>query len=83
MQVIIDKKVSKNMDRFPPYVREQVLETLILLEKFPLITADIKKLGRGTYRIRRGKYRILFHVESDIIVVFEIDIRGRISYAKG
>lgn len=83
MHVIVSERVIKDMNRFPSYVKNQIAETITMLEGFPLIMADIKKLGPGVYRVRRGKYRILFRVENDIIVVFEIGKRGRISYAKG
>jgi mRNA interferase RelE/StbE len=83
MKVIFSRKTIKFMDKLPIYIRNKIIETSRKLEKFPITNLDIKKLQPKIYRIRIGKYRILFHIEKDIIVIFEINIRGRISYAKG
>ncbi len=80
MKVIFHHKVLKKMEKFPPYVKDDIIETSGLLEHFPFARLDMKKLGTNIYRIRKGKYRILFRIEQDLIVIFEIDIRGRISY---
>ena len=80
MKVIFHYKVLKKMEKFPHYVKEDILETATLLEQFPFARLDTKKLGGNVYRIRKGKYRMVFRIEQDLIVIFEIDIRGRISY---
>ncbi len=80
MKVIFHEKVLKKMEKFPQYVKDDIIETATLLERFPFARLDTKKLGGGIYRVRKGKYRMLFRVEQDLIVIFEIDIRGRISY---
>lgn len=81
MKIIFHDKVLKKMDKFPQHVKEDILETATLLEQFPFARLDAKKLGSNVYRIRKGKYRMVFRIEQDLIVIFEIDIRGRISYA--
>lgn len=84
MEVKIHRRVLKRIERFPEYVKADIFETLELLERWPFIIADIKKLDDGVYRIRKGSYRILFqtHKARDLILVFEIEIRGSVSYAK-
>lgn len=39
---------------------------------------DIKPLsgGKGEYRLRIGKFRILFYIEAETVRIFEIDSRG-------
>ncbi|MDE1827631.1 MAG: type II toxin-antitoxin system RelE/ParE family toxin [Candidatus Micrarchaeota archaeon] len=85
MRVVVDPKVEKVFTTFPKFVQSRLLKKINLLERFPLINADIKKLGDGVYRMRSGRYRLLFRAkkEKDLIVVYEIDTRGKISYAKG
>ncbi len=80
MQVIFTKKVLKKMGKFPQHAKEDILETAALLEKFPFARLDTKKLGHNIYRIRKGEYRMVVRVEQDLIFIFEINIRGRISY---
>jgi mRNA interferase RelE/StbE len=47
------------------------------LEKNPPV-GDIKPLtGQKGYRLRVGHYRILFHIEENVIVVTNIEPRGQ------
>ncbi len=80
MKVIFHDKVLKKMEKFPQHVKDDILETATILEQFPFSRLDTKKLGGNVYRIRRGKYRMLIRTGDDLILIFEIDIRGRISY---
>lgn len=80
MKIIFHDKVLKKMEKFPQHVKDDIIETATLLEQFPFARLDTKKLGGNIYRIRKGKYRMLIKIEEDLIVIFEINIRGRISY---
>lgn len=80
MKVIFHKKVLKKMGKFPQHVKDDILETATLLQQFPFARLDTKKLGHNIYRIRKGDYRMLIRIEGDLILIFEINIRGRISY---
>jgi mRNA interferase RelE/StbE len=45
---------------------------------FEPVQGDIKKLrGRDDYRLRAGKYRILYRIEKDTIIVTNIAPRGQ------
>ncbi len=85
MRVTIDSKVTKNLNRMPVYVSEKVYAAAELLEQYPMIRADLKKLGEGIYRMRIGSYRLIFKVykEQDLIVIAEVETRGGVSYSKG
>ena len=50
------------------------------MKKFPLIRADIKKIGDRTYRMRIGELRVIFDYDKGKNAVFVkfIDFRGRI-----
>jgi mRNA-degrading endonuclease RelE of RelBE toxin-antitoxin system len=50
------------------------------LEKFPLIRADIKKIGKDTYRLRLGDVRVVFdyNKHGNSIFVKLVDYRGRV-----
>lgn len=84
MQVKIDRKPEKIMARFPKHITTSLIVELLKLKDFPNVKMDIKKLGKDVYRLRLGEYRALFKVgkEKDIILVVEINTRGKISYAK-
>ncbi len=85
MEVTIDRKVTKRLSKMPVYVSEKVYTAAKLLEQYPMIHADLKKLGEGIYRMRMGDYRLIFKVykEQDLIVIVEVETRGGISYSKG
>ena len=85
MKVTIDRKVTKSLNKMPVYVSDKVFEAAKLLEQYPMIHADLKKLGGGIYRMRIGGYRLIFKVykEQDLIVIVEVETRGGISYSKG
>ncbi|MBI2076514.1 MAG: hypothetical protein HYT72_04680 [Candidatus Aenigmarchaeota archaeon] len=63
MKVIFHEKVMKKMEKFPQHVKDDIIETSVLLEQFPFARLDTKKLGSNIYRIRKGKYRMLIRTE--------------------
>ncbi len=79
-KVFLHKRVVKFLERLDERRRENVLRVLKSLEKFPLIRADIKKIGERTYRMRIGELRVIFDYDKGKNAVFVkfIDFRGRI-----
>jgi mRNA-degrading endonuclease RelE of RelBE toxin-antitoxin system len=55
MQVIFHKKALKKIEKLPKFIKEDVYEIAKLLEEFPFVRLDIKKLGGGVYRVRKGE----------------------------
>ena len=76
-QVYLHKKAQKNLEKFSD--RERIRTHLRTLEQFP-DSGDLIRIEDGIYRMRIGEYRALFKVydEENIIVVINIDVRGRI-----
>jgi mRNA interferase RelE/StbE len=76
-QVFLHKKAQKNLEKFSD--RERIRTQLRTLEHFP-DSGDLIRIEDGIYRMRIGEYRALFKVYEDqkIIVVINIDVRGRI-----
>jgi len=76
-QVYLHKKAQKNLEKFSD--RERIRTHLRTLEQFP-DSGDLIRIEDGIYRMRIGEYRALFKVYDDekIIVVINIDVRGRI-----
>lgn len=82
MEVIVDDDFYKKLKRLSKEVQVRTYEVLKLLEGFPFVRIDIKKLKgkEKIFRIRIGKYRILFILLDDKIYVSDISIRGKIEY---
>lgn len=68
-----------NSEKLNEKEREKIYKRLLLLEKFPFIALDIKKLRgyKNTYRLRIGKYRIKFVLKEDTVIFYDIELRGK------
>ncbi|WP_457550094.1 type II toxin-antitoxin system RelE family toxin [Archaeoglobus sp.] len=78
--VFLHKRVIKFLEKLEEKRRENVLRVLKSLGRFPLIRADIKKIGKTTYRMRVGEIRVIFDYdkEKNKIFVKLVDFRGRV-----
>lgn len=82
MNVELSPKAAKYLLKLDPPTRERIKQALKRLSLEPP-QGDIKSLsGQNGYRLRIGKYRILFDMTGNEIVVYKIDLRGQI-YKKG
>lgn len=77
--VVIPKKVSKKIRKYPRDLQTKLITKLDELVDFPT-GLDIKKIGETTYRVRTGDFRIVIDVYFDrkVIEVVKLDVRGRI-----
>lgn len=70
-EVLVDERVEKDLDKVPKYVVEKFLRLLDEFEKNPIRPRsgfDVKPMEGypgNTYRLRIGKYRVLYAVDSD------------------
>lgn len=73
MKILFSKKPEKYLISLPPRISLNILDRI---KKIP--AGDIKPLSgrKGEYRLRVGKYRILFFLMEEDIYVFKIDTRG-------
>ena len=81
-KVFITKDVLKFLKSVDKNITERILNKIKQLENFREYHLDIVPIygEENTYRLRIGKYRVLFYVNEDKkeIIVFKIDVRGRI-----
>lgn len=82
MEIIVEENFYKKVKKMPKNIQKRALEVLKLLENFPFIRLDIKKLKgkERSFRVRIGRYRILFILVNNKIYVSDIDIRGKVEY---
>jgi len=82
MEIIVEENFYKKVKKMPKNVQKRTLEVLKLLENFPFIRLDIKKLKgkERSFRVRIGRYRRLFILVNNKIYVSDIDIRSKVEY---
>ncbi len=79
-EVKISKKVYKFLEKRDKKFLEKFYESLNILRKNPFDTElDVKPLkwAKNSYRLRIGKYRILFTIQQKEIVLFFYDANSR------
>lgn len=78
MEVQISPKAAKYYAKLDSITKQRIKSALERLSREPP-EGDIKKLqGINGYRLRIGKYRALFDIIDNKIVVYDIDSRGQI-----
>lgn len=75
--IIYLKRAFKTLEQYNLSTRKRIIKGI---EKIP--QGDIKKLQGEKYpplyRLRIGKYRIIYHIEDQDIIIANIDTRGDI-----
>ncbi|MBW6518970.1 MAG: type II toxin-antitoxin system RelE/ParE family toxin [ANME-2 cluster archaeon] len=70
-EVLVDERVEKDLEKVPKYVVDKFLRLLDEFEKNPIRPRtgfDVKPMEGypgNTYRLRIGKYRVLYAVDGD------------------
>ena len=78
--VEISFKVRKYLKKLNPLLRVRLIRYIDSLEDFSNLNLDIKKLKwekKEIYRLRVGKYRIIFEKQDDKLIILVMDIGSR------
>jgi mRNA interferase RelE/StbE len=82
-EVLVDERVEKDLEKVPKYVAEKFLKLLDEFEKNPIRPRsgfDVKHMEgypANTYRLRIGKYRVLYAVDNEAKKVRITSVRHR------
>jgi mRNA interferase RelE/StbE len=63
--------------------RQRIIKRIQSLADDPRPPAALKLSGRERYRIRQGRYRILYTIEDSVLVVHVIKIGDRKNFYRG
>lgn len=78
MNVELSPKAAKYLSRLDNPIKDRIKAALRKLSEEPP-QGDIKAMsGRDGYRLRVGNYRLLFDIMDNVIIVYEIGLRGQI-----
>ena len=68
-EVILSNQSIKQMKKLPKYVKSKIRTILKVLEEYPVpaMKYDVKKIKgeEFTYRIRVGKYRLIYEIKEE------------------
>ncbi len=80
-QIVFKPKAIKSLEKIPAQDRTSILVGIEKLQDNLL--GDVKRLTNFTpeYRLRIGKYRVLFEIEKEIIIIYNILLR-KIAYRR-
>lgn len=73
-RVEFTKKSSKQLSRLPASVQQQVARLVARLQVEPRLPQVVKKLAgqQDLYRARSGRYRLLFEIRDDILLILVV-----------
>ncbi len=78
MDIELSPKATKYYTRLDSVTKQRIKAAFVRLSQEPP-QGDIRKMqGQDGYRLRIGKYRALFDVVDNKILVYDIDSRGQI-----
>jgi len=76
-RIEIKNSAIKELNNLPTNILLKIIEKINTLSENPRPKGCVILTGRNRYRIRHGKYRILFSVEDDILVLYVVKIVPR------
>ena len=73
----LDKKAKQGLLDAPAKDRLRIAAALELLRENPIPPRAVKLQGRDGYRVRIGKYRILYTFDGSVLTIYVLDIGPR------
>lgn len=74
MKVVYYPKVEETIRKLPELENSRILKVVDLFKdyKFTLTTVFLKKITKGIWELRAGKYRLLFGKAKDVVLITSI-----------
>jgi mRNA interferase RelE/StbE len=76
-KIEIKKSAIKELESIPSKDLKRIVEKIKLLAENPRPSGCLKLSGEERYRIRQGKYRILYAIKDDILTVYIVKVGHR------
>lgn len=76
-QLVITRPAEKSFHKLPKSARNKIRQVLVQMEDNPYDGDILRLKGSDNFRRRVGNYRILFKIDSGLLMIFVIDIRKR------
>ena len=76
-RVFFKKSVRKDLSVIPKNDLKKILERIQGLEEDPRPTGCEKLTGQGRYRLRQGRYRIVYSIQEDELSIWIVKVGHR------
>lgn len=76
-QVIVTNKAERRLRRLPKELIKRLREAIVALGFDPRPPGYKKLVGTDLYRVRVGKWRIIYSIEDDQLIVLVVTIAPR------
>jgi mRNA interferase RelE/StbE len=76
-KVFFKKSVRKDLESIPKNNLKKILKRIEMLGDDPRPSGCEKLTGQERYRLRQGKYRILYSIQDDELTVWVVQVRLR------
>ncbi len=76
-KVLVRKSVSKDLDRITKKDVRRILKAMGALSDDPRPPQSKKLSGEEKYRLRSGRYRIIYEIQDEQLVICVVRIRHR------
>jgi mRNA interferase RelE/StbE len=75
--IFFKQSAVKDLDRIPKKDLQRIIRRIRLLKENPRPPGCEKLSARERYRIRQGKYRIVYSIQDDQLIVWVVKISHR------
>jgi mRNA interferase RelE/StbE len=75
--IFFKQSAVKDLDRIPKKDLQRIIRCIRLLKENPRPPGCEKLSARERYRIRQGKYRIVYSIQDDQLIVWVVKISHR------
>ena len=76
-KIFFKKSVLKDFDAIPKKDRKKILNRIETLTEDPRPQGCEKLTGQQRYRLRQGRYRILYSIQDDELTVWVVNVGHR------
>lgn len=80
MEAKLATRALRQYRKLTPDIKQDILAGLTELENWPQVRGVKSLQGRDDYRLRVGRYRVIFEVDGNIIWITDIIIRNESTY---
>jgi mRNA interferase RelE/StbE len=82
-EIRFKKSVTRDLRRIPAVDVRKIPKRIDALSENPRGAGCIKLAGKDKYRVRQGRYRILYQIEDRELVIYMVKVAHRSNAYKG